>query len=117
MMDTGSLQEEESPTFENLLAQIGENYEHTQKELKEIEVLIRQSSAEVEKLAQRNAQLATKLSQMEANLDTVPRQDIKEIYSHEQETDTSTKANLIEGRRRGEKNYLNCHTQKRRRLQ
>jgi len=84
-MDTSSLQEEESPTFGDLLAQMGAEYEQTQKELKEIEVLIRQSSAEVEKLAQRNAQLATKLRQMEANLDTVPRHDIKEIYTAAQE--------------------------------
>jgi two-component system sensor histidine kinase DegS len=84
-MDTSSLQEEEAPTFGDLLAQIGEDYEQTQKELKEIEVLIRQSSTEVEKLAQRNAQLATKLRQMEANLDTIPRHDIKEIYTAAQE--------------------------------
>jgi len=84
-MDTSSLQKEEAPTFGDLLAQIGEDYEQTQKELKEIEVLIRQSSTEVEKLAQRNAQLATKLRQMEANLDTIPRHDIKEIYTAAQE--------------------------------
>lgn len=84
-MDTGSLQEEEAPTFENLLSQLSEDYQQTQKEMKEMEVLIRQSSGEVEKLAQRNAQLATKLRQMEANLDTVPRQDIKEIYTAAQE--------------------------------
>jgi two-component system sensor histidine kinase DegS len=84
-MDTGSLQEEEAPTFEDLLGQLREDYEQTQKELKEMEVLVRQSSGEVEKLAQRNAQLATKLRQMEANLDTVPRHDIKEIYTAAQE--------------------------------
>lgn len=84
-MDTNSLQVEEAPSFGDLLGQIGQEHEQTQKELKEIEVLIRQSSAEVEKLAQRNAQLATKLRQMEANLDTVPRHDIKEIYTAAQE--------------------------------
>ena len=85
MVDTNSLQEEEAPSFDDLLAQMGEDYEQTQKELREIEVLIRQSSTEVEKLAQRNAQLATKLRQMETNLDTVPRHDIKEIYTAAQE--------------------------------
>jgi two-component system sensor histidine kinase DegS len=84
-MDTSSLQVEEAPSFSDLLMQMGQEHEQTQKELKEIEVLIRQSSAEVEKLAQRNAQLATKLRQMEANLDTVPRHDIKEIYTAAQE--------------------------------
>jgi two-component system sensor histidine kinase DegS len=84
-MDDNAPQEGEEFTFESLLVQLGEDHDQAQKELKEIEVLIRQSSAEVEKLAQRNAQLATKLRQMEANLDTIPRQDIKEIYSAAQE--------------------------------
>jgi two-component system sensor histidine kinase DegS len=83
-MDATS-QKEEGPSFDKLLEQLGGDYDQTQKELKEIEVLIRQSTAEVEKLAQRNAQLATKLRQMEANLDTVPRHDIREIYTAAQE--------------------------------
>jgi two-component system sensor histidine kinase DegS len=85
-MDPNLSQTEEVLTVGQLFGQLGEDYEQTQKELKEIEVLIRQSSAEVEKLAQRNAQLANKLRQMEANLDTTPRQDIKEIYTAAQES-------------------------------
>ncbi|MEJ2556857.1 MAG: hypothetical protein P8186_11640 [Anaerolineae bacterium] len=85
-MDANLSQTEEVLTVGQLFGQLGEDYEQTQKELKEIEVLIRQSSAEVEKLAQRNAQLANKLRQMEANLDTTPRQDIKEIYTAAQES-------------------------------
>jgi two-component system sensor histidine kinase DegS len=86
-METNSLQqpEEETITVGQVLAQMREDYDQAQKELKEIEVLIRQSTAEVEKLAQRNAQLTNKLRQMEANLDTIPRQDIKEIYTAAQE--------------------------------
>ena len=34
----------------------------------------------MEKLAQRNAQIANRVRQMEMNLDTYPRDDIKEIY-------------------------------------
>lgn len=83
-MDATS-QKEEGLTFAKLLEQLSRDHDQAQKELKEIEVLIRQSTAEVEKLAQRNAQLATKLRQMEANLDTVPRQDIREIYTAAQE--------------------------------
>jgi two-component system sensor histidine kinase DegS len=77
--------DEEALTFGKLLAQLGEDYEQSQKELKEIELLIRQSSSEVEKLAQRNAQLANKLRQVEANLDTIPRHDIREVYTAAQE--------------------------------
>ncbi len=68
-----------------VLEQTGREYEQIQNELREIDILVRQSTTEVEKLAQRNAQLTNKLRTMEANIDTVPRQDIKEIYNAAQE--------------------------------
>jgi two-component system sensor histidine kinase DegS len=78
--------EETGPqTPAQVLEQAGEEYEQTQKELKEIDILINQSTAEVEKLAQRNAQLTNKVRTMESNIDTVPRPDIKEIYTAAQE--------------------------------
>ncbi len=64
-----------------LIQESQKEYDQIQKELKEIDVLIRQSTTEVEKLAQRNTQIATRVRQMEMNLDTYPRDDIKEIYS------------------------------------
>jgi two-component system sensor histidine kinase DegS len=85
------IQEAASPSDSPLLDLIeesSEEYEQTQKELKEIEVLIHQSSAEVDKLVQRNSQITTKVHQMEANIDTYPRQDIKEIYSASKEAQT-----------------------------
>ncbi len=84
-MDANLAPEEETLTLAQLLAQLGGDYEQAQTEMREIEVLIRQSSSEVEKLAQRNARLAGKLRHMEANLDTIPRQDIREIYTAAQE--------------------------------
>jgi len=72
----------------DLIEESRKDYEQTQKELKEIEVLIQQSSAEVDKLVQRNSQITTKVHQMEANIDTYPRQDIKEIYSAAKEAQT-----------------------------
>ncbi|HXV99295.1 MAG TPA: histidine kinase [Anaerolineae bacterium] len=68
-----------------VIEQTGYEYEQIQKELKEIDILVKQSSAEVEKLAQHNAQLTNKVRTMEGNIDTVPRQDIKEIYNAAQE--------------------------------
>lgn len=62
--------------------------QQAEKELKEIEILIRQSSDEVERLAQRNAQLATRVRQVEMNIDTYPRQDIMEIFSAAQDAQT-----------------------------
>jgi two-component system sensor histidine kinase DegS len=84
-MDENLPQAGDALTFEQVIERTKDDFDQTQKELKEIEVLIRQSSTEVEKLAQRNAQIANKLRQMEANIDSVPRQDIKEIYSAAQE--------------------------------
>ena len=60
-------------------------FEQTQKELKEIDLLIQQSSDEVDKLARRNAQITNRLRQIEANFDTVPRSDIQEVYTAAQE--------------------------------
>jgi two-component system sensor histidine kinase DegS len=72
----------------DLIEESRQDYDQTQKELKELEVLIQQSSAEVDKLVQRNSQITTKVHQMEANIDTYPRQDIKEIYSASKEAQT-----------------------------
>ena len=54
-----------------VLEQTGEEYEKIQNELREIDILVRQSTTEVEKLAQRNAQLTNKLRTMEANIASV----------------------------------------------
>lgn len=77
--------EEAAPTGAKQLAVLiqesQKDYEQVQKELKEIDVLIRQSTTEVEQLAQRNSQYANRVRQMEMNIDTYPREDIKELYS------------------------------------
>ena len=65
----------------NLREESQKEYEQTQKELKEIDILIRQTTTEVEKLAQRNTQIAHRVHQMEMNLETYPRSDIKELYA------------------------------------
>jgi two-component system sensor histidine kinase DegS len=66
-------------------AQLGEearaDLEQSQKELKEIDLLLQQTSAEVDRLAQRNAQAASALKQLEANLDTVPRPELQAAYT------------------------------------
>jgi len=65
--------------------EVRQEYEQAQRELKEIDLLIQQTSAEVDKLAQRNAQATNRLKQMEMNLDTVPRADLKVAYTEAQE--------------------------------
>jgi two-component system, NarL family, sensor histidine kinase DegS len=61
-------------------------HEKTQRELKEIDILIKQSAAEVERLAQRNSQAANHMRQLQLNFDTVPREDIREGYEDMQDT-------------------------------
>jgi two-component system sensor histidine kinase DegS len=65
----------------NLVQETQKEYRNIQNELKEIDILIRQSTTEVDKLAQRNTQFANRVRQMEMSIDTYPRSDIKEIYA------------------------------------
>jgi two-component system sensor histidine kinase DegS len=73
--------EEEKSPVEALIEDSRKEYEQTQLELREIDVLIKQSSSEVDKLAQRNAQITNKVKQIEATFDTVPREDIQDTYN------------------------------------
>jgi two-component system sensor histidine kinase DegS len=68
-------------TSEQFLERCSKEYEQTQSELKEMDLLIQQTTSEVERLAQRNTQVTNKLRQIEAALDTIPREDIREAYT------------------------------------
>jgi two-component system sensor histidine kinase DegS len=56
-------------------------FEQVQVELKEIDVLIQQSTGEVEKLARRHAQATNTLRHIQANIESMPREDIQEAYA------------------------------------
>lgn len=71
---------EEDYSTQNFIEETQKEYEQTQRDLKEIDILIKQSAAEVEKLAQRNAQVTNYTRQLQTNFDTLPREDIKEAY-------------------------------------
>ncbi len=68
-------------SFEQFLEACSEEYKKTQRELKEIDLLIQQTSDEVERMAQRNTQATNQLRQVESSIDTVPRQDLQEAYT------------------------------------
>ncbi len=70
----------EENAFQQLHDDIEDDYIQTQRDLKEIDVLIKQSAAEVERLAQRNAQSTAQTRQMTANYDTQPRDYIRDVY-------------------------------------
>lgn len=63
-----------------LLDQLRAEYEHIQKEKKEITLLVDQSKAEVDRWAQRQANVTNQLHQIQQHIDTVPRGDIKQTY-------------------------------------
>jgi two-component system sensor histidine kinase DegS len=51
------------------------------KQLQEIDILAQQSANEVERLTRRNSELEIRLRQIESNFETVPREDIQNIYT------------------------------------
>ncbi len=66
--------------FEAFLEDSQKEYAQTHQDLKEIDILIKQSAAEVERLTQRNAQAVNYVNQLGTNFDTIPREDIREGY-------------------------------------
>jgi two-component system sensor histidine kinase DegS len=68
-------------SLDQLSDEYGKEYEQTQRELKEIDLLIQQTTGEVDRLAQRNTQVTNRLRQIEAALDSVPPQDVREAYA------------------------------------
>ena len=75
---------EEDFSFQSFVEDTFTEHEHTQKQLREIDVLIKQSAAEVERLAQRHAQVTNYVRQLQTNFDTIPREDIREGYEAQQ---------------------------------
>jgi two-component system sensor histidine kinase DegS len=75
MMDTP-----QALTLEDVAADLDQEIETLQTELKEINLLVTQSRAEVEKLTQRNAQIAGQMRSMQANLENMTRSEIKAVY-------------------------------------
>ncbi|MCA9898876.1 MAG: sensor histidine kinase [Ardenticatenaceae bacterium] len=78
MVNTAGMEDEFS--LASFLEETHKDYEQTQRDLKEIDILIKQSAAEVERLAQRNSQVTSYTRQLQTNFETLPREDIKEAY-------------------------------------
>lgn len=55
--------------------------EQIQQELKEIDMLIQQTSSEVDRFMQANARAVARTRQIESSFDTVPREDIRKAYN------------------------------------
>lgn len=68
-------------TFNQFLESCRREYKKIQLELKEVDMLIQQTSSEVDRLVQRNARAASQLRKVGAQFDTIPREDIKSAYN------------------------------------
>jgi two-component system sensor histidine kinase DegS len=77
-------QTEPSP-LEILIEEIQAELENTQRELKEVSLMVNQSRVEVDKLTQRNAQVTAQVRQMQGHLESLPRADIKAAYESAQD--------------------------------
>ena len=64
----------------NLQDSIQQEIDDTQRELKEIALMLDQSQVEVEKLGQRNATITMHLQQVENKFDEMPREEIRNAY-------------------------------------
>jgi two-component system, NarL family, sensor histidine kinase DegS len=73
---------------EALIDEVRGEYERIQLRLRELQSLIEQSQAEVRRLQQRSVDVTTQMNRLEANFDTVPRNDIKVVYTNVIDTKT-----------------------------
>lgn len=83
-MENGQQHRDPIASLAELVEDSKRAYTETQNELEEIERLLQQTSGEVQKLDQRTAQVANKVRHIESNLNSYPREDIKEAYSASQ---------------------------------
>jgi two-component system sensor histidine kinase DegS len=66
--------------WESLRQQVEKEMEQTQRELREIGMMLEQSQVDVDKLAQRNSTITMHLQQVQSQFDSMPRADIRVAY-------------------------------------
>ncbi|HNT74770.1 MAG TPA: histidine kinase [Anaerolineae bacterium] len=59
-----------------------QGYDQVKRELKEVDMLIQQTSSEVDRFMQTNSRAVARTRQVEATFDTIPREDIKSTYTY-----------------------------------
>jgi two-component system sensor histidine kinase DegS len=72
--------QEESNIWDKLRIDVQTELEQTQREVKEISLMLEQSQVEVNKLAQRNATITMHLQQVQTQLETIPPDDVRVAY-------------------------------------
>lgn len=87
--------QQSATAFQSFLDEVYKDYEQTQENLRQIDILIKQNDAEVRRLAQREMQVNNQIRQMQSNFETQPRDYIREIY--EDLHDASHRLNTMRG--------------------
>jgi len=72
---------EHEDVWESLSGNVQKEIENTQRELRDIGLMLEQSQVEVEKLSQRNATITMHLQQVESKLETTPVAEIQNAYN------------------------------------
>lgn len=72
--------EDEANPLKILLEQVHGELELLRNEIKEISLMLAQSQVEVNRLAQRNAMVNSQLQQIKTNFESMPRNDIRQVY-------------------------------------
>lgn len=67
-------------TWEQFIEACQRGKEQTEAELREIDMLIQQTSSEIDRFMQTNSRAVARARQIEASFDTTPREDIKSAY-------------------------------------
>ncbi len=67
--------------WDSFVAQCREDLANVERELKEVMMLVQQTSMEIERLMQSNVRAVSRVRQVEAQFDTIPRDDIKSAYN------------------------------------
>jgi len=68
------------PDLHEMAEEAKKEREQLDSEIREIDVLVKQTAGEIERLQQRQVDAASRLRQIEANLEAYPREEIREAY-------------------------------------
>ena len=74
-----------SPRLREIAGEAEKEAEQLDTEMREIEILLKQTNSEIEKLQQRQSDAGSKLRQVEANIEAYSRSDIKNAYAGAQD--------------------------------
>jgi two-component system sensor histidine kinase DegS len=75
------------PNLQDVLRDLKDERGQIESETREIDVLLKQTTGEIERLQQRQVDISSMIRQLEANLESYPREEIKNTYSsaHDQQ--------------------------------